>query len=128
MHALGTGSDQGLRPPEPLADGPRHRSPAWPRRARPVATALVAFRILESRIWNSNSSGRFQGKLALWTIVKIRRPSLAPSTDGYEQSAFVAERTHPSELRQPSFHVPVVAGGLEQRAGVVREHRARIRT
>jgi hypothetical protein len=53
--------------------------------------------------------------------------SLQATADGKEQSSLVAERVHPSELRQPPFGPPVVRRRLEQFPFVVGEHRARIR-
>src|SRR5437660_12600190 len=53
--------------------------------------------------------------------------SLQPAADGKEQSAFVAERRHPPELREPPFETPVVFGGGEQIARFLAEQRARIR-
>src|SRR5262249_27321449 len=53
--------------------------------------------------------------------------SLEPPADGKEQSALVAERRHPAELREPSFETPVVAGRGEQITGLIGEQRAWIR-
>src|SRR5438876_3715596 len=55
------------------------------------------------------------------SIVAVRA-----AADREEQPAFVPERAHPAQLRQPAFNAPVVGRAREQRLRPVAQYRARV--